>query len=95
MQRPQPLRRVINAAVAVQVVLWIAALVTIGMHAKPSGGGTTWAAVVPATVILALGVAPPLVLRRYPNLLWFGALLAIAGGLLMAGVLFEIVRVIG
>jgi hypothetical protein len=94
-QRPQPLRGVINAAVAVQAVLWIAALVTIGMHAKPSGGGTTWAAVVPATVILALGIAPPLVLRRYPSLLWVGALLAIAGVLLMGGVVFEIARVLG
>ena len=95
-QRPQPLRGVINAAVAVQAVLWIMSVVTIAMHAKPSGGGTTWAAVVPATIILALGVAPPLVvLRRYPGLLWFGALLAVSGVLLMAGIVFEIVRVIG
>jgi len=93
--RPQPLRGVINAAVAVQALLWIMSVVTIGMHAKPSGGGIEWAAVVPATVILALGVAPPLVLCRYPSLLWVGTLLAIAGVLLMAGVLFEITRVLG
>lgn len=91
-QRPQPLRGVIYAAVAVQAALWIVAVVYIGLHANPKGDGMEWAAVVPATVILALGVAPPLALRRQPRLLWVGALMAAAGMLLMAGLLFEIVR---
>ena len=94
-QWPQPLRGIINAAVAVQAALWIAAIGYIGWHTKAKSDGMEWAAVVPATVILALGVAPPLVLRRYPNLLWVGALLAIAGVLLMAGVVFEIIRELG
>ncbi|MDE1973818.1 MAG: hypothetical protein KGI48_11590 [Hyphomicrobiales bacterium] len=95
-QRPQPLRGIIYIAVAVQVALWIAAIGYIAWHTNRKGDGMEWAAVAPATVIVALGIAPPLVvLRRYPGLLWFGVLLAIAGVLLMAGIVFEITRELG
>jgi hypothetical protein len=94
-QRPQPLRGVIYVAVAVQAMLWIAAIGYIGWHTNAKGDGMEWVAVVPVSVILALGVAPPLALRRNSSLLWVGALLAIAGVLLMAGIVFEIMRELG
>ena len=94
-QRAERLRLFIYAAVTLEFLLWIAAVVYIGRNSGAKGDGTEWAAVVPATVILALGVAPPLALRRYPHLLWFGALLAVAGVLLMAALLFEIMRELG
>lgn len=94
-QRARQLRLAVHAVVTLEVLLWIAAVLTIGWHAAAKGDGIAWAAVVPATVILALGVAPPLAFRRDAQLLRIALVMAVAGVLMLGALLFVIAHQLG
>ena len=73
------LRAAILIAVAVQVLLWLGLFVYIDRTANPKGDGLEWIAVVMATYILVIFVAPALILGAINRLLTIGTLFAAAG----------------
>ena len=93
--RSRVLRGAIDVGIAAQVLLYLYLYVLIFRHSNPKGDGMEWVAVMPASIILALGVAPPLVLRKERRWLWLGLLLAIAGLMLAIAFLFEVAHEFG
>jgi hypothetical protein len=86
------LRRAILITGAAQVALWCYLWAFIARHANPMGDGMEWVALVPATGILGLFVAPALIIGAINRLLILGALFAIAGAVLNVLFFIEITR---
>jgi hypothetical protein len=73
------LRPAILIAGGAQIALWCYLWIFIGQHANPKGDGLEWVALVPATGILGLFVAPAIIIGLINRLLIVGALLAAIG----------------
>ena len=58
------LRVVIDIACAAQVALWVGLIAYIAWHTNPRGDGMEWVAVMPASLICFLGVAPARSFRK-------------------------------
>jgi len=86
------LRTLILVGVGVQVLIWLYLFVFIAQHANPKGDGMEWVAVVPATLVLAVGAVPALVLLVNRRWLALGVLFAAVGIILNAGFFIEIAR---
>lgn len=91
-QRAKPLRVAIYICVALQVLLWLGLFFYIAQHSNPKGDGMEWVAIMPASLILVIGVAPALAFRREGRLLPVGVLLACVGVVLNIALFLEIVR---
>jgi hypothetical protein len=85
------LRFAIDLATAAQVALWIGLIAYIARHANQRGDGMEWVAIMPATIILFLGVALARIFRR-PERLPLGVVIACLGLAVSIAYFAEIVR---
>jgi hypothetical protein len=91
-RRTRRFRIAINAGIWVQVLLYLYLFVYIGRHSNPMGDGMEWVAVMPATFLLGIGIAPALALSKGNRFLPIAVLLAFAGVMINVAFFLEIAR---
>jgi hypothetical protein len=91
-RRVPGLRAGVFIAAAAQALLPVGLIVYIARHANPIGDGMEWVAVVPALLIVAIFVAPALILAMINRLLVVGAFFAGVGILVNLAFYVEIAR---
>jgi hypothetical protein len=91
-RRVRRLRTAAHIGVAIQVLIYISLYVYIGWHSNPKGDGMEWAAIVPATFVLGLGVVPALALCLINWMLRLAVVLTVIGVAMNLALFAEIVR---
>ena len=86
------LRLAVYAAIAVQCLIFLSLLVYIGWHVNPRGDGMELVALMPAGMVLLVGVMPAWVMREREKLLPFAVIAAVIGIVLNAALFAEIMR---